>query len=107
MTFIMRGHMLPGIKQRVAKAGVCESCYCTDCRCSPSPNKKVECAAYGGGVTKGKYEDGVPENPDRPSQGLTPAKQISKGPGCAAYGGKSPGGTANKKEVETEETYGT
>ena len=56
MAFVMRGHMLPGIKQRVDKAGVCESCSCVDCQCSPSPNKKVECAAYGGGVTKGKYE---------------------------------------------------
>ena len=56
MAFTMRGHMLPGIKQRVEEAGVCESCYCADCRCSPSPNKKMECAAYGGGVTKGKYE---------------------------------------------------
>ena len=48
--------MLPGIKQRVEEAGACESCRCVDCRCSPSPNKRVECAAYGGGVTKGKYE---------------------------------------------------
>ena len=56
MAFVMRGHMLPGIKQRVDKAGVCGSCCCVDCQCSPSPNKKVECAAYGGGVTKGKYE---------------------------------------------------
>ena len=68
MAFVMRGHMLPGIKQRVDKAGVCESCCCVDCQCSPSPNKRVsgvekdspnkrvECAAYGGGVTKGKYE---------------------------------------------------
>ena len=69
MAFTMRGHMLPGIKQRVEEAGVCESCYCADCQCSPSPTK-----------------------------------QISKGPGCAAYGGKSPGGTAEKKEVETTDS---
>lgn len=72
MTFVMRGHMLPGIKQRVAKARVCESCSCADCQCSPSPNKKVECAAYGGGVTKGKYEGKSQEelSKQEPKRGL-------------------------------------
>lgn len=57
MAFIMRGHMLPGIKQRVEEAGVCESCYCADCRCSPSPTKQVGCAKNSEGKFEGKSKD--------------------------------------------------